>query len=322
MDAMIDVRALQKRFGVIDAVNDVSFSVQRGEVLGFLGPNGAGKSTTMKIITGYMPATAGEVFVCGRDVQRDPLHGKRHIGYLPEGAPLYGDMTTASLLAFTASIRKMPAATRQSRIDEVIEALDLGPVLLRRIETLSKGFKRRVGLAQAVLHDPDVLILDEPTDGLDPNQKYQVRKLIRAMGHDKAIIISTHLLEEVDAVCDRAIIIDRGRIVLAGTPAELHAKAADHNALVVRVDNGALAQATRLVKALDVVAEVSPRPDGQGTIALMIRARPGAQTLGPVSIALRDAGVAMLEVRTETGRLDEVFRQFTGQPAQTAASVQ
>jgi len=228
---MIEVRSLRKSFGVIDAVNGITFSVGKGEVLGFLGPNGAGKTTTMKIVTGFMPASAGEVRICGHDIVREAIQAKRHIGYLPEGAPLYGDMTPAALLKFTAAIRNMPRELRRRRIDEVVDALELQPVLLRRIETLSKGYKRRVGMAQAVLHDPDVLILDEPTDGLDPNQKHHVRKLIRSMGASKAIIVSTHLLEEVDALCDRVIIIDKGRVVLEGTPAELHAQAGPHGSL-------------------------------------------------------------------------------------------
>jgi len=235
MADLIEVESLSKRFGAIVAVDDVSFSVARGVVMGFLGPNGAGKSTTMRVITGYLPPTSGTARVLGKDIQRSPVEVKRSIGFLPEGAPLYGDMTVMAFLEFIARIRDVHGVRRQQRIQYSIERMGLEQVLYQRIETLSKGFKRRVGFAQAILHDPDVLILDEPTDGLDPNQKHHVRELIRELGKNKAIIISTHILEEVDAVCDRAVIIDRGRVVMNGTPAELHAKSRRYNSVVVRV---------------------------------------------------------------------------------------
>ncbi len=217
---MIEIRNLVKRFGPLVAVNDVSFSVTRGEVLGFLGPNGAGKSTTMKMITGFLAPTAGRVSVCGADVAQAPLAAKRQIGYLPEGAPAYPDMTAAGFLDFVADIRGLKGVKRRERLDQVIASVHLEAVLDQPIDTLSKGFKRRVGLAQAILHDPPVLILDEPTDGLDPNQKHEVRELIRAMAADKAIIISTHILEEVEAVCSRAVIIAHGRLLAEGRPDE------------------------------------------------------------------------------------------------------
>lgn len=205
MSTMLEIRGLTKRFGPFTAVDDIGFSVDSGEVLGFLGPNGAGKSTTMKMVTGFLPPTAGTAIVCGNDVTRDPIAVKRHIGYLPEGAPLYDDMTPAGLLSFNAEIRGLSGTARRDAIDSAVDRLQLDEVYNQQIGTLSKGFKRRVGLAQAILHDPDVLILDEPTDGLDPNQKHQVRELIARMSTDKAIVISTHILEEVDAVCTRAI---------------------------------------------------------------------------------------------------------------------
>ena len=220
----IDVRQLEKRFGPIHAVRGVSFTVRHGEVLGFLGPNGAGKSTTMKMITGFLEPSAGSVEVNGHDVIEEPLKVKTCIGYLPEGAPCYGEMTVARFLDFIAEIRGLDGAERRSRIERVVQRIHLEGVLNQTIETLSKGFKRRVGVAQAILHDPDVLVMDEPTDGLDPNQKHEVRTLIRRMGEQKAIIFSTHILEEVEAACTRAIIIDRGRIVANGTPQELKAR--------------------------------------------------------------------------------------------------
>lgn len=220
MDLMVDVRSLVRRFGPFVAVDDVTFGVARGEVVGFLGPNGAGKSTTMKMITGFLTPTSGSIRVDNHDVISDPIAAKRQIGYLPEGAPAYPDMTPRQFLNFIAAIRRLDDATRRRRLDLVIDRTNIGDVLDQPIDTLSKGFKRRVGLAQAILHDPPVLILDEPTDGLDPNQKHEVRELIHAMAAEKAIIISTHILEEVEAICTRAMIIAHGRLVAEGWPEE------------------------------------------------------------------------------------------------------
>ncbi len=221
MSEAIKVQSLRKSFGPIHAVRGVSFDVQHGEVLGFLGPNGAGKSTTMKMITGFLEPTEGTVIVNGHDVLESPLAVKKTIGYLPEGAPAYGEMTVRSFLNFIADVRQLTGTNRSKRIDEVIDIINISNVVDQSIETLSKGYKRRVGLAQAILHDPNVLILDEPTDGLDPNQKHEVRNLIKDMSQNKAIVISTHILEEVDAVCSRAIIIASGELLFDGTPAEL-----------------------------------------------------------------------------------------------------
>ncbi len=220
MTAMIEIEDLVRTFGRLTAVGGISFSVDKGEVLGFLGPNGAGKSTTMKVITGFLTPTAGKVSVCGHDVEAEPIAAKRSIGYLPEGAPLYPDMTPRRFLDFIADVRGLAGAERRQGIERVIELVHLQEVLDQTIDTLSKGFRCRVGLAQAMLHDPRVLILDEPTDGLDPNQKHEVRTLIRNMAAEKAIVISTHILEEVEAVCTRAIVIARGRIVAEGRPEE------------------------------------------------------------------------------------------------------
>ncbi|MGB1799323.1 MAG: ABC transporter ATP-binding protein [Gammaproteobacteria bacterium] len=224
MSEAIKVKSLRKSFGPIHAVQGVSFDVKHGEVLGFLGPNGAGKSTTMKMITGFLEPTSGTVEVNGHDVLENPLAVKKSIGYLPEGAPAYGEMTVKSFLNFVADIRQLSGASRQKRIDEVIDLINIKNVVDQSIETLSKGYKRRIGIAQAIMHDPSILILDEPTDGLDPNQKHEVRNLIKEMAQDKAIIISTHILEEVDAVCSRAIIIATGNLLFDGTPKELISK--------------------------------------------------------------------------------------------------
>ena len=222
---MIRTEHLSKRYDALTAVDDVSFEVKPGEVLGFLGPNGAGKTTTMRMIAGFISPTSGKASICGHDVESDSLAAKACLGYLPEGAPLYGEMTVRQFLEFIAALRKLEGAKLRERLDYVIERLQLQGVLEQSIETLSKGFRRRVGLAQAVIHDPPVLILDEPTDGLDPNQKHEVRGLINAISKDKIIVISTHILEEVDAVCTRAIIIAKGRLVADDTPQALRARA-------------------------------------------------------------------------------------------------
>lgn len=236
---MLETKGLTKIYGRHKVVDNLSFSCGSGEVLGFLGPNGAGKSTTMKMVTGFVAPSSGSATICGHDIQTDTLAAQRRIGYLPEGAPLYAEMTPRQFLDFVADIRQLSGNERRARLDEVIDLLHLGPVLSQSIDTLSKGFKRRVGLAQAILHDPDVLILDEPTDGLDPNQKHEVRKLIRSMSEEKLIVISTHILEEVDAVCTRAIIIADGRILVDDTPDNLAEQGdGDLDAVFRRVTQG------------------------------------------------------------------------------------
>lgn len=228
--ALVETRGLVKRFGSFTAVDGISFSVDRGEVVGFLGPNGAGKSTTMRLITGFLEPTAGTAAIGGHDSHTDAQAARARLGYLPEGAPLYPDMSVASFLEFVAQVRGLSRAQARERLAEMIERIQLAEVWSRRIETLSKGYKRRVGIAQALVHDPDVLILDEPTDGLDPNQKHEVRELIRSIAPEKAIIISTHILEEVEAVCSRAIIISNGKLLADETPETLIARAPETDA--------------------------------------------------------------------------------------------
>jgi ABC-2 type transport system ATP-binding protein len=312
----ISVRDLYKRYGAVDAVNGLSFTLQTGEVLGFLGPNGAGKSTTMKMVAGYVPVSSGVIEVFGDDIQQHPLRSQRRMGYLPEGSPLYGEMTVAEFLGFVASVRGLVGARRQARLDEVVEQLELEIILYQRIETLSKGFKRRVGLAQAVLHDPDLLILDEPTDGLDPNQKFQVRQLIRAMGRSKAIIISTHLLEEVGAVCDRAMVVDRGRIVFDGTPEALRALAPDGRQMRMRMTavDAERVKAVFAAAAPEVGVEVSA--DGGGVVT--IRPPTDAALVNAISLVLCEAKVVPVDIATESGDLDAVFRQLTAPQAGAA----
>ena len=248
------------------ALSSVSFSVSQGQVLGFLGPNGAGKSTTMKMLSGFLTPTEGVARICGFDIEKEPVKAKREIGYLPEGAPTYGEMTPTAFLDFIADIRDLRGAQKRRRLDEVISRLHLEPVLLQSIDTLSKGYKRRVGLAQAIIHDPRVLILDEPTDGLDPNQKHEVRSLISEMAADKIIIISTHILEEVHAVCDRAIIIAHGRILADETPAGLEARSPRHNAVTLRLGDTEAAEAGSALESLPGVVSVETHADGGMTV--------------------------------------------------------
>jgi ABC-2 type transport system ATP-binding protein len=253
---MIEISHLTKRYGALTAVDDVTFNVAPGEVLGFLGPNGAGKSTTMKVITGFLAPTSGSVRVCGHDIESDSLAARREMGYLPEGAPSYGEMTVQSFLDFVADLRGLTGASRRARFDDVISRLGLAGVLPQVIDTLSKGFRRRVGLAQAILHDPRVLILDEPTDGLDPNQKHDVRTLINDLAKDKIVVISTHILEEVDAVCTRAIIISGGRLLADDTPRGLESRSRWHGAVSLQLapDVGLNDARSRLASGTGVAA--------------------------------------------------------------------
>lgn len=308
---MIEITNLSKSFGELRAVDHVSFQVARGDVLGFLGPNGAGKSTTMKMITGFIAPDTGSVLVGGDDIALEPVQVKRRIGYLPEGAPLYGDMTVLAFLRFIAEIRGYRAADLGRRVDRAIELVNLGSVLGKPIETLSKGFKRRVGLAQAILHDPEVLILDEPTDGLDPNQKHDVRELIRGMAEDKVIVLSTHILEEVDAVCNRAIIIAEGRIVSDGTPAELVARSKLHNAVSITVLGDAETRMQEALAGLPNVRGIEVAADTGDRVRLHVLPEGDAMLVEDVSRLVRERGWKLEELRVERGQLDEVFRRVT-----------
>ncbi|MNM95983.1 putative ABC transporter ATP-binding protein YbhF [compost metagenome] len=273
-------------------------------MLGFLGPNGAGKSTTMKMLTGFLTPTSGTASILGFDVQTQTLQAQRQIGYLPEGAPCYGDMTVRGFLEFIAGVRGFRGAERRERVARVVAQLELEHVREQSIETLSKGFKRRVGLAQAILHDPKVLILDEPTDGLDPNQKHQVRELIRSLAQDKIIIISTHILEEVTALCTRAVVIANGRLLADGTPFELESRSRYHQAVTLvgdGLDQAALA-------ALPGVAGVEANPVEN---SLTVLAQPGQVIFPQVNALVSERGWRIKELEVERGRLDEVFRGLT-----------
>ena len=301
--ASIVVENLVKMYGPLCAVNDLSFEVGPGEILGFLGPNGAGKSTAMKMITGFLAPTSGRVHVCGYPVAKQPLKAKRRLGYLPEGAPAYSEMTPWQFLNFIADIRR--PKERGKRLRWVIDQLGLDPVLYRPVETLSKGYRRRVGLAQAILHDPDVLIMDEPTDGLDPNQKRQVRQFINEMAEDKIIVISTHILEEVEAVCTRATIIAEGKILVDDAPEVLRKRSRYHNAVTLQA---AVDARVRLeLQELDGVAECVDEREG----GLTLIARPDAILEGSVRKVLAHHGLSGVPLYIQAGRLDDVFHDLT-----------
>jgi ABC-2 type transport system ATP-binding protein len=306
---MIKTEHLTKRYESVTAVDDVTFSVGPGEVLGFLGPNGAGKTTTMRMIAGFVAPTAGKASICGHDIETEPLAAKASLGYLPEGAPSYGEMSVRGFLEFIADLRRLEGTQRKTRLDHVIERLQLGEVLEQSIETLSKGFRRRVGLAQAIVHDPPVLILDEPTDGLDPNQKHEVRTLINDMARDKIIVISTHILEEVDAVCTRAIIIARGKIIADDSPTKLALKSRYYNAVSLQLEQREQLAAVRAaIAALPAVAEVEIS-EREGRLTALPRDR--AAILPAISELAARQGFRLKELHLEPGRLDEVFRTIT-----------
>ncbi len=302
---MIEIEKLTKRFAQHTAVDELSFRVQLGEVLGFLGPNGAGKSTTMKMLTGFLAPTSGTARIFGFDIRRQTLKAQQQIGYLPEGAPCYGDMKVRGFLEFIAEVRGFRGAEKKARVAKAVAQVELDKVLEQSIETLSKGFKRRVGLAQAILHDPRALILDEPTDGLDPNQKHQVRQLIQNLATDKIIIISTHILEEVTAVCSRAVVIAGGRLLADGTPFELESRSRYHQAVTLvgeaPLDEAALA-------ALPGVAGVERNAREH---SLTVLAQPGQVIFPQVSALVAVRGWNIKEMDVERGRLDEVFRTLT-----------
>ncbi|MEO0649720.1 MAG: ATP-binding cassette domain-containing protein [Planctomycetota bacterium] len=312
---MIEIEDLTRRFGTFTAVDGVRLSVPRGQVLGFLGPNGAGKSTTMRMVTGFLPPTSGTARLDGHDVITDTQAAQRVLGYLPEGAPAYPDMTPRGFLDFVGEVRGLSKADRKRRTGELAERISLGGVLDQPIDTLSKGFRRRVGLAQALIHDPDILIMDEPTDGLDPNQKHEVRELIRSMADSKAIVLSTHILEEVEAVCDRAVIINRGRLEVDGTPEELLARSERHGAVRLRFTGAVPADASSTLDALEPVKRVVVEGDSD---LLAIPAN-GQALLEPVAQIARERSWPVGEVLVERGRLDEVFRDVTSPDSEVRA---
>ena len=303
---MLKVENLHKRFNHLVAVDDISFEVHSGDILGFLGPNGAGKSTTMKMICGFLVPTSGSIEVGGHDIVFDAIAAKKIIGYLPEGAPTYGDMTVTNFLRFITEVRQLDATQAQRGFDYVVEELALQSVLQQTIETLSKGFKRRVGIAQALIHNPRVLIMDEPTDGLDPNQKHHVRMLINSLSKDKIVVISTHILEEVTAVCSRALIIAKGKLLIDTTPDQLLTQSRYQNTLSLSAENEAALVGIKAIPEIDKIEYdalskrwlIFPHPDAQLRVYRAVQS-----WLAQVP--------AVSDLRLEQGRLDDVFRNIT-----------
>ena len=302
---MIVIDQLTKSFGEFVAVNKLSMTVKPGDVVGFLGPNGAGKSTTMKMLTGFLQPTSGDISVCDLNIESDALAIKQMIGYLPEGAPAYGDMTVAQFLDFIADIRGLGGSLKKARLKAVIDSIELRSVLYRPIDDLSKGFKRRVGLAQAIIHDPKVLILDEPTDGLDPNQKHQVRRLIQNLSKDKIVIISTHILEEVTAVCNRAIIINDGTKLFDGTPKELLVKSRYHHGVTVE-----FATVPESVESLAQLPQVSAIERYENHITVF--SVDNEIIFNEVFNHIQNQQWHINGIYAEKGRMDDVFRELTG----------
>ncbi|UPG91220.1 ABC transporter ATP-binding protein [Luteibacter aegosomaticola] len=306
---MIETERLTRCYGPLIAVDSLTLRAEPGQVVGLLGPNGAGKSTAMRMIAGFLTPTSGTARVCGHDIRREPLAAKRALGYLPEGAPSYAEMTVREFLTFMIRVRNLDRDIARRRFDEVVMRLELDEVLEAPIGTLSKGLRRRVGLAQAILHDPPVLMLDEPTDGLDPNQKHSVRMLIDAMARERTILISTHLLEEVHALCNRVAIIANGKLLADATPAELEARSRYHGAVSFSAQGSGVSR-EMLARIPGVsMTEVDPL-DGRVTVF----PKPGQAILDDVQALLREQNLRITEIQLEQGRLDEVFRQITTQP--------
>jgi ABC-2 type transport system ATP-binding protein len=311
MTALIEADGLTKSFGTLKAVDGISLQVPRGQVLGFLGPNGAGKSTTMRLITGFLEPDAGRARIAGFDVQEQAKQAKQRLGYLPEGAPLYAEMTPKGFLSFVAELRGFEGEALKGAVAKAVARTGLGPVLDQTIETLSKGYKRRVGIAQAILHEPEVLIMDEPTDGLDPNQKHQVRELIKEMAKEKAIVVSTHILEEVEAVCTRAVVINKGRIVADGTAEDLMRLVPYHGAVTIRVASDRAEAVRSALSAVSGVKEVETVGAVNGVLQLRAIPKNGAGIVTDVASAIRQKSLAVDEIFVERGKLDDVFRQIT-----------
>ena len=314
--ALVETCDLVKRFGRLTAVDQISFSVERGEVVGFLGPNGAGKSTAMKIISGFMEPTSGQAWIDGHDSHTDPIAARQHLGYLPEGAPAYGDMTVGAFLEFVAGMHGMTKVKANARLAELVDRVHLAEVWNQRIESLSKGFKRRVGIAQALVHDPDALILDEPTDGLDPLQKYEMRDLIRSIAPRKAIIISTHILEEVEAVCTRAIIIDKGRMLADATPAELLARAPSNGTLALALATADPQGAIDILSKHPGVGRVDVVQRVNGITRIAVRAAKTRPSTDEITTLLGQSNIKVAEFYVERATLDDVFRQITNHAAE------
>ena len=305
---MIEITQLSKNYGGLAAVDDLSLKLVAGEILGFLGPNGAGKSTTMKMLTGYLRPSAGTVSIWGHDMWRDPITAQQFIGYLPEGAPAWEEMTPLEFLSFTGEIRGKRGQDLQECVEQAVKVMSLSSVLHQKIETLSKGYKRRVGLAQAILHDPDVLILDEPTDGLDPNQKQQVREMIKGLSKDKIVIVSTHILEEVTAVCNRVIVLSAGKIVVDTTPDELMLQSEFHGAVVISLNKDE--QAAEMIETLSSLSGVRSVAK-EANVLTIFPSEYDASLYSRVYETSVSQTWPIESIHLEKGRLDDVFRRLT-----------
>jgi ABC-2 type transport system ATP-binding protein len=312
---MIEVKNLTKRFGPKLAVDNLSFSVKKGEVLGFLGPNGAGKSTTMRMITGYYPPTVGTVLVGGISMLDRPVAAKAKIGYLPENAPLYTDLSVRGFLNYAADLRGVPAPSKSAAIDRVIQTCFLEKVAHQSLDTLSKGYRHRTCLAQSLLHDPEVLILDEPTDGLDPNQKHEVRQLIKRLGQEKVVIFSTHILEEVEAVCTRALIIDQGRVVADGTPDQLKGHAQRAGSVRVTLSGLAGSGLRQELERVTGLARLEVITEGENGITAVLypKNKAGGGLAKEIFSLAKERNFHLEDLHTDEGRLDEMFREITAQ---------
>ena len=312
---MIEVIEISRNFGKFQAVNKVSFQVRKSEVLGFLGPNGAGKSTTMKMLTGYLQPSSGDALICGLSVTKQSIKARAQIGYLPESAPSYGEMQVEEFLRFAGKVRRLKGKRLNSQIEKVLEETSLKTVRNQLIETLSKGYRQRTCLAQALLHDPPVLLLDEPTDGLDPNQKHEVRKLINQLKQDRTILVSTHILEEVEAICSRAIILSEGKIVGDGTPKDLLSRSIYHNAINLKISAQSNQDVQQILLGIPSVDKVEIHGSNRQTLGFVILAKQGKPILEEVKERLDQNNVKIAEIYVEKGRLDEVFRQMTAMEA-------
>ena len=310
-DKLINATNLKKSFDQFIAVDNIDLSVSRGEVVGFLGPNGAGKSTTMKMLTGFLEPDNGEIFINNINLKSDPLKAKEYIGYLPEGAPSYSDMIVADFLSFIGKMRGLNNNSLSNRLEEMANQINLKEMWNRPIETLSKGFKRRVGIAQALIHDPDILILDEPTDGLDPNQKHEMRNLIKRISTNKAIVISTHILEEVEAVCSRAVIIADGKLLANDTPKNLENKFLNKNTLSIKVSNKINNVVSKDIKSLIKYDDVKIQKTDMSTHTILISDNKKVPNLNTVLKQINKLKLDVIEANFQKVSLEEIFRKIT-----------
>ena len=310
-DKLINATNLKKSFDKFIAVDNVNLKVDRGEVVGFLGPNGAGKSTTMKMLTGFLEPDDGEIFINGINLKSNPLKAKEYIGYLPEGAPSYSDMIVSDFLSFVGKMRGLSNKILSNRLDEMADQINLKEMWNRPVETLSKGFKRRVGIAQALIHDPDILILDEPTDGLDPNQKHEMRNLIRKISKNKAIVISTHILEEVEAVCSRAIIIANGKLLANDTPQNLENKFLNKNTLSIKVSNQINSVVSKDIKSSIKYEEIKIQKLDNSTYRILVSDNKKVPNLNTILKQINKHKLNVTEANFQKINLEEIFRTIT-----------